>query len=161
MCDDMVSFYYPVLDFVFGPVFGLPPAIGEAIVAAVVTIVITLFYKYMVDQNKMRELKTKVKELQKKQKEVPKGNTEELNKLLSEMLSLQNQQMKLNLKPMIPTLLIAVAVFPWMGSVFTGPMVILPFALPFFGNDFGWLMWYIILSIPMSIVFRKILGVEM
>lgn len=156
----VAQIYYPVLDFIFGLALGLPPEMGEIVVAAVLTLVITLFYKYMVDQNKMKELKGKIKELQGKQKEIPKSNTDEMNKVFSEILALQNQQMKMNLKPMMVTLLLAVLFFPWMGSTFFGTQIVLPLSLPFIGNDLGWLMWYIVLSIPMSMIFRKLLGVN-
>jgi uncharacterized membrane protein (DUF106 family) len=33
--------------------------------------------------------------------------------------------------------------------------------LPYFENDFGWLAWYIIVSIPLGILFRKLLRVEL
>jgi uncharacterized membrane protein (DUF106 family) len=36
----------------------------------------------------------------------------------------------------------------------------LPFPLPFVGNDVGWLGMYIIMSLPSSVLFRKILGVD-
>lgn len=39
-------------------------------------------------------------------------------------------------------------------------VALLPFSLPYFGSDFGWLAWYIITSFALNFVFRKILGVE-
>jgi len=38
-------------------------------------------------------------------------------------------------------------------------VVNLPFSMPFYGNKLGWLGWYILVSIPMTTVFRKALGV--
>jgi uncharacterized membrane protein (DUF106 family) len=35
----------------------------------------------------------------------------------------------------------------------------LPFSLPFFGNNLGWLGWYLFLFIPLNQLFRKIFGV--
>jgi len=40
-------------------------------------------------------------------------------------------------------------------------VVLLPFWLPYFENDFGWLAWYFLISVVLSFVFRKILGVEL
>ncbi len=34
-----------------------------------------------------------------------------------------------------------------------------PIALPYFGNDFGWLGWYIISSIPLMIVTRRLMKI--
>ena len=38
-------------------------------------------------------------------------------------------------------------------------VVNLPFSLPIWGSNIGWLGWYILVSIPMSTVFRKALGI--
>jgi uncharacterized membrane protein (DUF106 family) len=36
----------------------------------------------------------------------------------------------------------------------------MPFNMPFLGSYLSWLWWYIFLSIPSTLIFRKILGVE-
>lgn len=36
-----------------------------------------------------------------------------------------------------------------------------PFAFPFFGSNFGWLGWYIIASIPLVIIIRKVMKIYM
>ncbi len=40
-------------------------------------------------------------------------------------------------------------------------VAVLPVALPFFGDDLGWLGWYFIFSVPMIILIRKILKISM
>jgi uncharacterized membrane protein (DUF106 family) len=156
----IVESYYAALSTIFGPVIVLPPVLGEAVVAAIVTLVITFFYKYMVNQVTLRELKAQMKSLQDKAKELQKTNPEEANKTISEVLKLSNKQMMMNFKPMLPTLLFVMLFLPWMATVWTGPVALLPFSLPYFGSDFGWLMWYILLSLMTSQIFRKLLGVE-
>ena len=37
-------------------------------------------------------------------------------------------------------------------------IVNLPFAFPFFGDNLGWLGWYILISIPSAQIFRKLMG---
>jgi hypothetical protein len=44
---------------------------------------------------------------------------------------------------------------------FSRIVVLLPFSLPYFENDFGWLAWYFFTSVVLNFVFRKILGVEL
>lgn len=156
----IVESYYAILNTLFAPMLALPPALGEAVIAALITLVITFFYKYMVNQVALRELKLQMKTLQDKAKELQKTNPQEANKTINEMLKLSNKQMMMNFRPMLPTLLFAMLLLPWMATIWKGAVVLLPFSLPYFGNDFGWLMWYILLSMPMSQVFRKILGVE-
>lgn len=148
------------LSAMFAPVLGLEPVIGLFILAAFVSLILTLPYKFLVDQKKMREHKEKIKEIQKQMKEVQKTDPEKSNKLLSEMLALSNRQMMSNFKPMIPGMLLVLLVLPWVAVTFTGSIALLPFSLPFFGNDLGWLMWYFLASLPTTYIFRKMLGVQ-
>lgn len=157
----MVDGVYGVLNAIFGPVMGLRPMFAEIVIAVVVTFLITLLYRFLSNPKKMKELRDKAKELSAKAKELQKTNPEEAKKVTSEMMSLTNKQMMANMKPMIGTLLIAALFLPWMAEQFVGPVVNLPFTLPYFGPDFGWLMWYILVSIPFSQLFRKVLGVDL
>ncbi len=36
----------------------------------------------------------------------------------------------------------------------------MPFSLPFIGSHLSWFWWYIFISLPMTFIFRKLLGVE-
>ncbi|MFQ6010113.1 MAG: EMC3/TMCO1 family protein [Candidatus Aenigmatarchaeota archaeon] len=160
----MVDFYFGILNALFAPVLVLPPILAEMVIAAVIAFIITIFYKKMVNQSELKELKEEQRKLQEKVKELQKTNPDEANRLTKEMLKLTNKQMKMNFKPMLPTLLLVIILFPWIASVFMSSehllRAMLPFTLPFFGNDFGWLMWYIVVSIPFSQIFRKLLGVQ-
>ena len=140
----------------------LPPnlnsALAEFLLASFVVFLITITYRFLGDQEKVKGIKNQISEMQKKIKEV-KNNMVEYEKISAEMLKLTSQQMRSSLKPMIFVLIVASAFLPWMAEVFVDSIVSLPFSLPFFGNDFGWLGWYITASIPLSMVFRKALGV--
>ncbi len=155
----MANIYFNALSTVFSPLLALPPIIGELLLAILLTFITTIFYRYLADQNKIRELKEKQKELQKKIKEL-KSKPEEANNMSKELLGLTNKQMMMNMKPMFMTMIIIVMLLPWMAFAFSGQIALLPFSLPFFGNDFGWLMWYFVVSIPFTQLFRKMLGVE-
>ncbi len=37
----------------------------------------------------------------------------------------------------------------------------LPVSLPIFGNDLGWLGWYFIASIPLMVIIRKVMGINL
>jgi len=152
----MLEGYYGALSFIFSPIIGLPPALAEFIIAAIITLIITVFYRYLIDQNKVRDIRVKTKEIQKKIKETK--DKEESSKLTNEMFSLSNQQMKMSFKPMIVALIFAILILPWLRVVFTGPIVTLPFDI-LGRTTLGWFLWYVIVSIPLSFVFRKVLGV--
>lgn len=156
---EMFEWYYNILTAVFQPILNLPVAIAELIIAAIILFIITLFYRFLVDQNKVIELKTKLKEKQKEAKEIQKTNPKQANALMNETLKLTNKQFKMNMKPLFFGFIIVIILLPWVGYVFPGSVVFLPFSLPYFGNDFGWLMWYIIISFPLNQLFRKFMGV--
>ncbi len=148
------------LSAVFAPLLGLNPALGILIIAGLVSFLLTLPYRFMVDQKKMREHKEKTKELQKQIKEAQKTDQKKANELMTEMLALSNRQMMSNFKPMIPGMALVFIFLPWVAFAFSGPVAVLPFSLPYFGSDFGWLMWYMLASLPVTYIFRKALGVQ-
>lgn len=47
------------------------------------------------------------------------------------------------------------------GIKFAQVVAVLPFSLPFLGNMFGWLGWYIICSVPLVIIIRKAMKIYM
>jgi uncharacterized membrane protein (DUF106 family) len=139
---------------------GLHPAIEEILIAAVIVFITSLIYRFLMNQKEAREIKIQQKEKQEKMKELQKTNPQEANRVMNEILKLSNKQFKIMMKPMIVSFIIVIMVLPFLPEVFPGAVVNLPFTLPFFGSDFGWLMWYIIVSVPLNSIFRKILGVE-
>jgi len=142
-------------------IFGLPSFIAELLIAAGIAFAVAIFYRILINQNELRDLKIKQKEKQEKLKELQKTNPQEANKILNEMLALTNKQLKMSMKPMIPTLILVLVVLTWLSNVLPDKVVILPFSLPFFGNGFDYLWWYIIISIPLGQLFRKMMGVEL
>jgi uncharacterized membrane protein (DUF106 family) len=141
--------------------FNLPVPILEIFASAAITLVITIIYKFLANQNEMKQLKVSMKEKQSKIKELQKTNPQEANKMLNEVMALSSKQMRMNMKPMLLTLVVVSITLPWLGQTFPGAVVKLPFTLPYFENDLGWLAWYIIVSIPLGYYFRKLLRVEL
>ena len=133
----------------------------EILASAAITLAVTIIYRFLANQNEMRDLKISMKEKQSKIKELQKTNPDEANRMLNEVMALSSKQMRMNMKPMIMTLLVVSIALPWLGQTFPGAVVNLPFTLPYFGNDFGWLAWYIIVSVPLGFYFRKLLRVEL
>ena len=154
----VVETYYSFLSGMFSPVLNLNFVVAELILASIVVFFITTIYRFLIDQKKAKEIKGQISELQKKLKEV-KDNKDEMNRVSAEMMKLTNQQMRSTMKPMLVVMVVAFLFLPWMASTFSEGIVSLPFSLPMFGNDFGWLAWYIVISIPLSMIFRKVLGV--
>ncbi len=141
-------------------IFGLPPFLDLLLASLGITFVISLIYKKFLDHDAIREIKEKVKERQSKINEVQKTNPKEADQLLTEMLTLNNKHLRLTMKPMLLILAFISLVFYFIKGMFPGTMVILPFALPFLGENMDWLSWYILTSIPFSQAFRILMGVE-
>jgi uncharacterized membrane protein (DUF106 family) len=139
----------------------MPKIISELLIAALVILVITLIKKKFVNQEALKKIKEEMKNLQKKVKEIEKTNPDQAKSLSAEMMKLANKQMSMNYKSLIPTMLFVIIFLPWVALVYSGSHVaMLPFTLPYFGNDFGWLMWYFIASLPLTLIFNKLLDVE-
>ena len=140
---------------------GLPPGIEELLIAAGISLIVTLIYKFFVNHEELREIKQKQKDCQAKAKDCQTSNPEEAKRLMNEMLDLSSKQMKMTMKPMMVTMLVSLfVILPFLPNLYQGAVVFLPFTLPYFGNDFGWLMWYFVASIPLNAIMRKLLGVE-
>jgi len=154
----MFEFITDAVGVVFSPLLGLPPIVAVGLMAVLLTTLSTSFYRFLIDQNKVREIKAKLSELGKQAKK--QDEPEKAKEAMSEMLKLQNSQMKMSFRPMIPTLLVVAVILPWMAVAFTGQVALLPVDLPYFGPDFGWLMWYFVVSIPTTQIARKLMGVE-
>lgn len=149
----------------------MPAIIEELIISAVITFAITLVYRFLVNQSEIRELKAKLREHQGKIKELQKTNPTEANKLMAETMNLSSNQFRMNMKPMFMTLIIVAIVLPWMGGIFSGIVIKLPFYSDLFKSLLGWfvgstglikpwLAWYMLVSIPIGQLFRKLIGVE-
>ena len=47
------------------------------------------------------------------------------------------------------------------GVKFAQIVAVMPLSIPFFGDSFGWLGWYIICSIPLVVLMRKFMKIQM
>jgi uncharacterized membrane protein (DUF106 family) len=146
---------------IFGPLMGMQSMLSLTAISVVVTFLITLVYRFLGDPKKMKELKDRAKEISAKVKEVQKTSPDEAKTLTNEMLELTNKQMMASFKPMVATLLVAALTLPWMAAHFVGPIVKLPADVPMLGSSMGWLVWYILISIPASQILRKVVGVDL
>jgi len=140
---------------------GLQAGFEEVLASAVIVFMISIFYRFLINQNELKEIKSRIKEKQAKVKELQKTNPQEANKTLTEVIAMSNKQMRMSMKPMFLTLIIVGIILPYFPQIYPGAVVKLPFYLPYFESDFGWLAWYIIVSVPLGQLFRKLLGAEL
>jgi uncharacterized membrane protein (DUF106 family) len=149
--------------------FNLPPLVEEAIFSALIVFLITISYRFLANQKEMKQIKIDLKEKQSKIKELQKTNPQEANKVLEEVMDLSRKQFRINMKPMMVTLIVVGLILPAIGAEFSGIIINIPFPWPSFlrglvsseGWIRPWLAWYILVSVPIGYMFRKIMGVEM
>ena len=65
-----------LLDPIFNPLLKMHPALAILLISFLITLLITLVYKYTTDQKKMKRIKAEMKENQKKLKELSKTDPE-------------------------------------------------------------------------------------
>src|SRR3989338_10877564 len=104
-------------DFVFGPVLALPTFWAVLIMSLLISLIITIIYKYTTNQNLMKEMKDEIKELQKEAKEL-KDKPAEMMKANKKMMETNMKYMKHSLKPTLITFIPIILIFGWMSSHF-------------------------------------------
>ena len=142
-------------------VFGFPgfmEVFGISLVMSMGSILIT---KFVGDQSAVKNLKAEMKSLNEKIKGAQKaGNTKEMNKHSGNLMKLSGKQFQLNMKPMMVSMILFVAMFWFFGAYYVDMVVASPVNIPFIGNELGWFHWYLLIVLPGSFIFRKLLSVE-
>src|SRR3989344_634911 len=138
-------------DLVFGWVIVINPVFGVAFVSFILTLIITLSYKYLTDQLLMKSLKDDIKILQKKLKEL-KDNPTKVMEVQKEAMEKNMKYMMHSLKPTIITFLPLILIFGWLSKKYQGVDMNL-----WFINS--WLIVYILSSVIFSIILRKLFKV--
>ncbi len=105
----------PILDPVLGPLLNWNPTLGIVVIAAIITVIITLAYKYLTDQDKMKHLKGRQKEFQAEMKS-HRDNPEKMMSVQKEAMKVNMEYMKHSLKPTLFTMLPILLIFGWMSG---------------------------------------------
>lgn len=137
----------------------MPNVLEILIIAIVLSLAMTISYKYLTDQAVMRELKAEINKLKKKMKE-HRSDPEKLREVQKEMMPLNMKYFKMSMKPTLITMLPFLLIFIGLRSVYGEVAIIpLPWDLPLIGTSLEWIGTYIIFSLVLSTVFRKALKV--
>ncbi len=107
--------WYDFLDPVLMPVLNLGPFWAILILAVAISLIITLVYKFVTDQNKMKKMKEQQKEYQKRMKEL-KDNPGEMMKVQKEAMKANMEYMKNSFKPTLITMIPILLIFGWMAA---------------------------------------------
>tara|TARA_B100001971_G_C18243476_1_gene572544 strand:- start:905 stop:1465 length:561 start_codon:yes stop_codon:yes gene_type:complete len=172
---EILSMVYKTVDAFFGPIFhitsdpNLNAILGVMIISILVSAAIVGITSKVVDQNKMKSLKSQVAVYQDDIKKAQKRkDLKKISSIQKEMMSHQKSMMMVSMRPMMFTMLPILVIFTWLRQYevlldfisLKGYLVALPFTLPKFGSTLGWLGWYILCSFPMSILIKKLFKLE-
>ena len=140
---------------------GLPAWAFILLISVVLSLVVTLIYKYATDQTVMKELKEQLKKYQAQMKEA-KGDMAKLSEIQKKSMATNMKLMKQNFKPMLITMAPFIIIFWWLRGVYDS-VVVVPFSFHFplsgLETGLGLIGFYILLSMVFTTAFRKALKV--
>ncbi len=225
---------FNIIETACAPLIAMGPLYAIAGISTFISFLLSISYKLLVNRNKVKYVRTELKELKTKMNAAKKkGKEKELKTLFDKSLKLNNEQLMLNMKPLMASMVLITLFLPWLGHAygditapiennrgiytyektqenftitensdmvitfenndlkqakngdeikigdrthnieiekkdgkinavkFTGFRSDLPFTLPIFNkNTVGWLGLYIIISMPTTFIFRKMLNVD-
>lgn len=160
---------YALLDKVFSPILALNPMVSLTIMAFIISLIVIISYKKLIDKELLMQTKKRMKKLKEMTVEAQKSkDLTKIEVITKEMMKLNKIYLKEVIKPLTVSLLVLIIFFPWMSRKFSGTVVL---RLPFIkttgnfkdiivGNGLGWVGWYVIVSLTIGWILRKFLGVE-
>ena len=104
-----------VLNPVFAPLLSLPILWAVIIMSFLISLIITLIYKYTTDQNLMKSLKDEMKELQKEMKEL-KSNPERAMQVQKKLMKTNGKYMMQSMKSTLYSFIPIILIFGWMNA---------------------------------------------
>ncbi|MEW5897485.1 MAG: EMC3/TMCO1 family protein [Nanoarchaeota archaeon] len=108
-------FLDPVFNPVFQPLLNYSPLLTLLALSFIISLLITLVYKYFTNQDEMKRLKEQQKEFQKKMKDL-RSNPNEMMKVQKEAMKANLEYMKHSFKSTLITLIPIIIIFSWMNA---------------------------------------------
>ncbi|MBI5871809.1 DUF106 domain-containing protein [archaeon] len=141
-----------IFDPTLKPILLLPGAWGVIIISLILTLIITLAYKFLTNQKEMKQLKLEIKELQNQAKEM-RNYPEKMVDINKQVMEKNMKYMMKSFKPTLFTLIPIIFIFGYINSFYSdlgNPKLL-------FGLSWIWI--YIISSIIFSMALRKLLKI--
>jgi len=138
---------------IFGGLINYNPLYGLLLISFLITLIITLVYKFMTNQKELKEIQDKTKEIREQMK-LHKDNQPKMSELQKQSLEISMGSFKHQFKPMIITLLPILIIFGWLRETYVGYN-----SLNFLGFIDTWIWTYIVSAFIFSLILRKLLKV--
>lgn len=124
------------------------------------SLVTTLASIFLANQNEIRKAKKDMEFYRRKSTQAQKsGDIKKMNEYTSEMMKASSKQVKLNMKPMMLSLLVVVLAASWFASTYGEVKIASPISIPMLGSELNWFYWYLIVVFPFSMIFRKLFDI--
>jgi uncharacterized membrane protein (DUF106 family) len=104
-----------VFDPIFVPIIRFSPLIAVILLSVIISLIMTLIYKYTTNQKRMKELKEKLDGYQKELKE-SKNDQKRMMAINSDMMKVNAEYMKQSIKPMLVSWIPVILIFGWMSA---------------------------------------------
>src|SRR3989344_2060351 len=104
-----------LLNPVFAPLLNLPTLWAVILLSFLISLIITIIYKYTTDQNLMKSLKEEMKEMQKEMKEL-RNNPEKAMQVQKKVMKTNGKYMMQSLKSTLYSFLPIILIFGWMNA---------------------------------------------
>ncbi len=106
-----------MIDPIMRPLLDLDPLLAVGIVSLLVSVIITVIYKFTTNQDLMKQLKGEMKEFQKEMKEL-REHPEEMMKIQKKSMETNMKYMMQSFRSTIFTILPIIIIFGWMNANF-------------------------------------------
>jgi len=141
-------------------VFGLAAYQEIFLLSIGLSLLMTLASKFLVNQQEMKKAKKDMEFFREKASKAQKaGDLKRSNEYMSEMLKASQRQFRHNMKPMMFSFVLVILAASWFAVAYAEAKILSPVNIPFLGNELTWFWWYIIIVLPFSTIFRKLLDV--
>jgi len=136
-------------NLIFGFLISWNPLVAIIIISFLMTLLITLSYKFLTNQEMMKSLKGEIKDFQQQMKE-HKEDSQKVMEIQKLSLEKNMKYMMHSFKPTLFTFVPLIIIFTWLRTTYS--TITLPFL--------SWFWVYIIVSIVFSMVLRKALKIH-
>lgn len=115
----MVEILYNLIETIYAPLIEIGPLYAITGISITISLILSLAYKFLVNQSKVKYIRTELKELKTKMNAAKKkGSEKELKTLFNKSLKLNNQQLMLNMKPLLASMVLISLFLPWLGHAY-------------------------------------------
>ena len=140
------------------------------LITLILSVVMAILYRLLTKPGEVRKLKADMSHYKEEMSKAQKaGDREKASKFMSEQMNANKKLLSLTMRPNIFSFGIFIIALGWLASTYAELVVLLPILLPVLSWEFpfitltmtyNWFWLYLIVILPSSMFFRKMLGVD-